>query len=283
MYQAALVLEGGAMRGQYTAGVLDALMAHHIQFKTVIGVSAGALCGTNYVSNQRGRTNDVNVNYRHEREYISVRRVFRHQDIINLNYLFAPHGENWADFDELAYIQSPMNFVVGATALATGREVYFERPQGQQLVATLKASSAMPFISKPQRTPQGLCLDGGIADSIPYKYAQVAGFDRIVVVRTRPRDYRKKPTSAVLRQGYQRAFGQYDTFVKTAIARPDMYNQQAAELTELERQGKVFVLAPQQAVTVKRLENDTRKLAALHNTGYRDTQSQLVALRNYLV
>ena len=102
MYQAALVLEGGAMRGQYTAGVLDALMAHHIQFKTVIGVSAGALCGTNYVSNQRGRTNDVNVNYRHEKEYISVRRVFRHQDIINLNNLFAPSGENWADFDELA-------------------------------------------------------------------------------------------------------------------------------------------------------------------------------------
>lgn len=282
LYNAALVLEGGAMRGQYTAGVLDLFMQHHIQFKTVIGVSAGALCATNYIANQPGRTNLVNTRYRDDRDYISLRRALHRQDIINLDYLFEPHGGDWQDFDEYAYRTSPMAFIPVATGLATGQAQYFHHPQGKDLRADLKASSAMPFVSNPVFTGLGLCLDGGVADSIPYAYARACGFDKIVVVRTRPRGYRKTSTSAVLRQAYQRAFSDYPAFAKTAIARPDMYNRQADELLQLEHTGHAFVIAPRQPVTVGRLEHDVSKLATLHATGLADANVQLSAMTTYL-
>ena len=282
MYKAALILEGGALRGQYTAGVLDTLMANHIQFASVIGVSAGALCGVNYIANQPGRTNSINVDHRLDRNYISLRRALRRQDIINLDYLFEPHGGNWQDFDDQAYRTSPMSFVVVATAMTHGRAVYFHHPQGKDLVANLKASSAMPFISAPVYTGLGRCLDGGIADSIPYAYAQVQGFDKIVVIRTRQRDYRKSSTSRVLRHAYQQAFADYPEFVTTAIARPQMYNRQAQQLQDLEQAGKAFVIAPEAPVNVSRLERDLDKLAALHATGMADAERLLPAMQRYL-
>lgn len=282
MYKAALILEGGALRGQYTAGVLDTFLTHDIHFELVVGVSAGALCGTNYLSEQIGRTNKINTQHRLDKNYISVRRALRRQDIINLDYLFAEHGGDWEDFDDRTYRTSPSEFVVVATSVEQGHAVYFRHPQGRDMVADLKASAAMPFISAPAYTSAGVCLDGGIADSIPFAYAQQRGYDKIVVVRTRERQYRKSPTSRVLRQAYQRSFAAHPTFVKTAIARPEMYNQQADALVTLEQQGKVFVLAPTQPVTVGRLEHDVNKLAALYQTGVSETAAELARMRAYL-
>lgn len=282
MYKAALVLEGGALRGQYTAGVLDAFLDHDIHFETVIGVSAGALCGTNYISEQRGRTNQINTEYRHDKNYISMRRVFHRQDIINLNYLFEPHGDNWVNFDATTYRRSASKFVVVATALEHGRAVYFDHPVGREMMQVLKASSSMPFISAPTKTDQGLCLDGGIADSIPYAYAQLSGYDKVVVIRTREREYRKNSTGTALRYAYERAFKQYPEFVQAAIARPEMYNQQVDRLNALEQAGEVFVLAPAEPVTVGRLEPDTEKLQALYETALAQTNALVPELRKYL-
>jgi predicted acylesterase/phospholipase RssA len=122
LYNAALVLEGGAMRGQYTAGVLDFFMQQGIQFKTVIGVSAGALSGTNYISHQPGRTNAVNVHHRMDRNYISLRRALRRQDIINLDYLFESHGGDWEDFDESDLSHQP-------DGICGGGHVHGQRPR----------------------------------------------------------------------------------------------------------------------------------------------------------
>lgn len=282
MFQAALILEGGALRGQFTAGVLDAFLAADVQFKTVIGVSAGALCGTNYVSRQAGRTNLINTHYRNDKNYISLRRALRRQDIINLDYLFAEHGGDWVDFDERAYRTSLTEFIVVATSLETGRGAYFRSPQGADLVATLKASSAMPFISRPSVTAQGLCLDGGIADSIPYAYAKVLGYDKIVVIRTRERAYRKSKTSRVLASAYARRFAEYPAFVESAIHRPEMYNHQADTLETMEQAGECFVIAPAEPVTVSRLERDVSKLTALYETGVATGNAQLAAMRTYL-
>ncbi|WP_125702939.1 patatin-like phospholipase family protein [Lacticaseibacillus daqingensis] len=282
MTSTALILEGGALRGQYTAGVLDTFMAHQQLFDLVVGVSAGALCGTNYVSQQPGRTNRINVTYRHDKNYISVRRALHRQDIINLDYLFAPHGAEWEEFDEATYEASPMRFVIAATSLPLGRAIYFTAPKGAELVGALKASSAMPFISAPAQTTHGLCLDGGIVDSIPFHYALGAGVDRIVVIRTRERAYRKRPTSSVLARAYARAFEAYPDFVQAAIARPTMYNQQASELEALEKAGRIFVIAPQNPVNVSRLESDTNKLRALYETGRAEAEAVLPALQDYL-
>lgn len=278
----ALILEGGALRGQYTAGVLDTLMAHQLRFDMVVGVSAGALCGSNYVSNQPGRTNRINVNHRHDKNYISVRRALHRQDIINLDYLFAEHGPQWEAFDEAAYEASPMQFIVTATSIPLGRAVYFTHPKGPTLVNALKASSAMPFFSAPADTEKGLCLDGGLADSIPFHYALGANCDRVVVVRTRERAYRKHSTSPVLASAYRRAFEAYPEFVDTAILRPEMYNAQASELETLEKEGSVFVIAPSQPVTVGRLESDTGKLQALYQTGRDEAETAFAELTDYL-
>ncbi|WP_179395185.1 patatin-like phospholipase family protein [Lacticaseibacillus absianus] len=282
MTRTALILEGGALRGQYTAGVLDTFMAHQQFFDLVVGVSAGALCGTNYISQQPGRTDRINVMYRHDKNYISLRRALRRQDIINLDYLFAPHGDTWEDFDEATYAASPMRFVITATSLSLGRAIYFTHPTGAALVGALKASSAMPFISAPAQTTRGLCLDGGIVDSIPFHYALGAGVDRIVVIRTRERTYRKHQTGAVLARAYARAFAPYPDFVQAAIARPTMYNRQADELVDLENAGRLFVIAPQQPVNVSRLEGDTTKLQALYETGRREATALLPAMQAYL-
>lgn len=183
LYDAALVLEGGAFRGQYTAGIVDTLLAHHIEFHSVIGVSAGSLNGVNFVSKQYGRAANININYRHDRHYISMARVFKKQ-VINLDYLFEDHGFSWQDFNEEAYQRSASHFTAVATSLNTGKAVLFTDPHGDELTQALKASSSMPFLSDPQETSQGLCLDGGIADSIPYDVAQQQGYQKIVVVRT---------------------------------------------------------------------------------------------------
>jgi predicted patatin/cPLA2 family phospholipase len=150
------------------------------------------------------------------------------------------------------------------------------------MVQTLKASSSMPFISAPTPTKQGLCLDGGITDSIPYAYAQLSGYDKIVVIRTREREYRKSRTQSPLRYAYEHAFAKYPDFVKAAAARPEMYNRQADQLDELEAAGKVFVIAPNDPVTVGRLEPDTSKLEALYETGLTQTNALIPELQLYL-
>ena len=127
-----------------------------------------------------------------------------------------------------------------ATALATGAAVTFTDPVGEELEVALKASSSMPFFATPQMTTQGLCLDGGLANSIPFNLAQQQGYDKIVVVRTRPSDYRKKPSGKLVAQMFNHSFADYPAFVKTALARPTMYNEQVAKLNALTAAGQIF-------------------------------------------
>lgn len=282
LYNAALVLEGGAFRGQYTAGVCDTFLAHHIEFKSVIGVSAGSLCGANFVSKQYGRVTDINTGHRHDRQYISLRRLLRQQNVINLDYLFEDHGLRWTNFDERAYVKSASNFSVVATSLASGKAVVFTDTTGIELENALKASSSMPFLSEPQQTSKGLCFDGGIADSIPYDVAQKQGFDKIVVVRTRDVNYRKKPSSAAVRQMYKRFYPDYPNFVRAGINRPLVYNRQVDAIDELSKAGELFNLAPQKPVTISRLEGNIKKLRALYRQGQQETEERLPELIKYL-
>lgn len=282
-YNAALVLEGGAMRGLYTSGILDVLLKKDIQFKTVIGVSAGSLSGANYVSKQYQRTYDINIKYRDDKDYISMANVLKKESIINLDFLFADHGPTWHNFDARAYERSETNFVVVATELTSGKAVTFNKPKpGTPFITALEASSSMPLISKPVETAKGLCLDGGIADSIPYDIAKKAGIDKIVVVRTRPREYQKKPTSFALQRIYRRYFKEYPKFIEAAIARPENYNKSVAELNKLEQQKEVFVLAPEHTVKVGRLEHNTKKLKELYQAGTEDMKKQFAAMIEYL-
>lgn len=282
LYNAALVLEGGAMRGQYSAGVCDAFLKYHVEFKSVIGVSAGALCGAQFVAKQYGRMVRVNTTYRHDKDYISLRRVLKREEILNLDFLFEDHGWDWNNFDERAYQRSSTNLTIVATALESGEAVTFTDPLGKELEVALKASSSIPFFSEPQHTNQGDCLDGGVANSIPFQLALDQGFDKVVVVRTRPWAYRKKPTSRLLKEMYERGFKDYPKFVETAIARPEMYNQQVDDLKALTDAGQIYTISPENAIKVGRLENNTKKLTELYQQGMDQAESLLPELESYL-
>lgn len=282
LYNAALVLEGGAMRGQYSTGITDAFLSHHIEFKSVIGVSAGALCGANYVSKQYGRMVRVNTNYRKDKEYISLLHMFKHQDILNLDFLFEDHGWDWNNFDERAYERSSSNFTIVATQVSSGRMVSFTNPTGSELINDLKASSSMPFIMEPQITSKGKCLDGGVSDSIPYDVAQSQGYDKIVIVRTRPRDYKKKPSSKLVQRLYRRTYKDAPTFAETGIKRPEMYNRQVDEVNAKTASGEWFSFSPENMVKVGRLEKNTDKLKELYHQGQQQAEELMPSLIEYL-
>lgn len=282
LYNAALVLEGGAMRGQYSTGITDAFLAHHIEFKSVIGVSAGALCGAQYVSKQYGRMVHVHTHYRKDKEYISLLHMLKHQDILNLDFLFEDHGWDWNNFDERAYERSSTNFTIVATQLSSGRMVSFINPTGSELVNDLKASCSMPFLMEPQITSKGQCLDGGVADSIPYDIAEQQGFDKIVIVRTRPRAYQKKPTSKLLQQMYRRVFKEHLAFAETGIKRPEVYNQQVEVVNQKAANGDWFCFSTENMVKVGRLEKNTNKLAELYHQGQQQAEHLLPELTAYL-
>lgn len=281
LYNAALVLEGGAFRGQYTAGIVDTFLAHHIEFRSVIGVSAGSLNGVNFVAKQYGRAASININYRHDRKYISMARVFK-KKIINLDYLFEDHGYSWRNFDEQAYKRSSSHFTAVATSLNTGKAVLFTDPTGDELNQALKASSSMPFLLDPQETSQGLCLDGGIADSIPYDIALQQGFDKIVVVRTRDAKYRKKPSSRAVKELYHRFYKDYPQFAEAGINRPLVYNRQITELNRLANDGKIFDIVPKKPIKIKRVEGNIRKIRKLYERGKKECEEYLPQMIAYL-
>lgn len=158
----------------------------------------------------------------------------------------------------------------------------FTDPVGDDLTRALKASSSMPIISKPQRTSKGLCLDGGVADSIPYDIAQQQGYKKIVIVRTRDINYHKKPASRSLTQLLHRYYPDYPLFVKAVINRPTVYNQQVDEINRLTEEKQFFTIAPQHPVKVSRIEGNTKKLVKLYETGKQETNAVLPQLLSYL-
>lgn len=281
LYNAALALEGGAFRGQYTAGVCDMLLANHIEFKSVIGVSAGSLNGVNFVAKQFGRAANINIQHRHDHDYLSMARIFKRK-VINMDYLFEDHGLSWRNFDERAYIRSASHFTAVATKLTDGKRALFTDFTGEKLTQALIASSSMPFMMDPAPTPEGLCLDGGIADSIPFDVAQEQGYQKIVVVRTRDVSYRKKPSSRPVIELYKHYFSDYPQFANAGIRRPEVYNQQIAQIEHLSRTGQIFNIAPQHPVKVSRVESNVKKIRQLYETGRQEAAKLLPQLIDYL-
>lgn len=255
------------MRSVFTAGVLDVLLEQGVSFDYLIGTSAGSLCGLNFLSGQKGRTARINIDYCDDKDYISLRNRFVRDGVFNLDFVFGPAAGRWAPFDEAAYHANRTEFAVCATLCETGKAVYFRNPQSADMVSDLKASCSLPLGSKMIATKQGLCLDGGIADSIPYRQAMQDGCERVVVVRTQHRDYRKTKSPAWMRAAYRMLYAGYPALLHALEERPLQYNRQAAELLQLEQAGKVFVVAPAQSVHVGRMEQDKAKLRALYQQG----------------
>lgn len=272
-----LVMEGGAMRGLFTAGVIDVMMEEGIGFDGAIGVSAGAVFGSNYKSNQPGRVIRYNLRFCQDPRYSSFRSLAKTGDLFGADFCYREIPDHLDPFDREAYESSPMDFYVVATDVHTGKPVYHNCRKGdREDLDWFRASASMPLAARIVEVGGYQLLDGGISDSIPLKYLESVGYDRNVVILTQPMGYEKKKNKALPLM--KAAYSQYPDLLKTMARRQDVYNETTAYIREKERRGEVFVIRPEAALKIKRVEHDRAKIQAVYDQG-RAVARKRLALR----
>ena len=282
MIEGALVLEGGALRGMFTAGVLDVLLEKKIEFSYVNGVSAGSLNGMNYISGQEGRSRDINLQFINDKRYMSARNIVRNGGIFNFHFLFGEISEQLMPFDARTFFASEQRFEVVATNCRTGRAEYFEKGKEPEIIRAAAASSSMPILSSMISLNGRRYLDGGIAEPIAYRRAMEQGYKKNVLVLTRQRGFRKPAIPRPLALAYRRHYRQYPQLVGRLLQIPDHYNRIQEELEGLEDSGRIFIIRPPEPVLISRTEKDTRRLRELYETGRKKAEERLPAMEEYL-
>lgn len=268
-----LVLEGGAMRGVFTCGVLDWMMDNRIHFPYVIGVSAGACNGASYISNQRGRARYSNIELLEEYKYAGIGHYLKKGNVLDFDLLFDDFPNRILPFDFDAYAQSDKCFEMVATNCLTGEAEYFqEYTNHEHLLDILKASSSMPLFSPIVEVDGTPMLDGGVRDSIPVQRAMDKGYERTVVVLTRNKGYRKNSSGLKLPSFI---FKKYPKMRQAINERNEMYNAQLDLVDRLEEEGKALVIRPEEPMTINRIEKDTSKLTFFYEHGYECARSVL--------
>lgn len=274
-----LVLEGGAMRGMYTAGVLDVFLEHDITFDGVIGVSMGAITGCSYISGQKGRTVRYNKAYCKDKRYMSFYSLLTTGDLVGNEFCYHTLPEQLDLYDNEAFKKSETDFYVTCTNVETGEAEYIKVKDMVEEIDYLRASASMPYVSRIVEINGKKLLDGGCGDSIPIRAFRSMGYEKNVVILTRPAEYRKKPE----KRGLVRAFyRKYPKFVKTLESRAEVYNQTTEELRELEQQGKVFVIRPETPLDIGRMSHDAKKIERAYERGCADGIACLQKLKDWL-
>ena len=274
-----LVLEGGGMRGLYTAGVLDVMMDHHFMPDVVCGTSAGVTFGVNLLSQQRGRVLRYNCRYVGERRYISMHSWLTTGNMINKDFAYDLLPRELDPFDEEAFEKSPAEFYATITNMRTGKAEYVRITDTWKQMDVIRASASLPVICQPVEWQGEKYLDGGLADNIPLDKCLELGCDKVIIVLTRPMDYVRNDNIAPM---CRLAFPRHKELLRTIEQRNDQYNARIQQIRALEKDGKVFVIRPSENITVARLEKDAEKLKALHALGMQDATAQWQALKEYL-
>ncbi len=276
-----LVLEGGAMRGLFTAGVIDVMMEEGITFDGIVGVSAGSSFGCNYKSHQPGRVLRYNLRFHDDPRYMGLRSLLRTGDLVGAEFAYHTLPLELDIFDCETFEHDPMEFHLVCTDVTTGEPVYYrmERVDYDSL-EWLRASASMPIATRPVRVADGrLMLDGGISDSIPLKYFQDEGYERNVVVLTQPRDYRKKPARKWVFRLFMR---RWPAIVEAMGRRHEMYNAQLDYVGSQVEEGNTFVIAPAEPLPIGRIEMNPEKMKRVYRMGREACLSALPELRRFL-
>ena len=274
-----LVLEGGAMRGMFTAGVLDVLLDEQIAVDGAVTVSAGALFGINYPAKQRGRVLRYNLKYLHDKRYMGWHSLFTTGNVVNKAFAFYELPFTLDPFDQATFAASQIDFWVTLTNIETGEPEYVKITDAFAQMEALRATSAMPMVSRVVEIEGKKYLDGGISDSIPLDKAITLGYDKIIVILTRPLDYRKKPSNNWL---FKLFYHNYPKLIERWANRYAEYNQAVEKVIEMEKAGKIFVIRPSESLDISRLEKDLAKVQAMYDLGVKDGQAALSELKNYL-
>ena len=271
-----LVLEGGGLRGIYTAGVLDSLQKENIKIDAIIGVSMGALIGINYKSNQPGRALRYNLKYCNDKNYIGLYSLLKTGDVANKEFAYYKLPNELDPFDYDTYKKSKIKFICVVTDVIKGKAKYIEIKDAKTSIEYLRASSSMPGVSKIVKIKNKKYLDGGIADPIPIKKALELGYDKIIVVLTRPKEYLKKekgfnPLTLI--------YHKYKKFNKTIKERGKKYNQ---TLKEIDNNKNIFVIRPSKKIKIKRIEKNPLIIKEQYDLGNNDFQNIKLELKKYL-
>lgn len=276
-----LVLEGGAMRGMFTAGVMDVMMEAGVEFDGAIGVSAGAAFGVNYKSRQIGRVIRYNERFCHDKRYCGLGSLIKTGNIYNTEFAYHVVPTQYDPFDFATYTANPMEFHLVCTDIETGAPLY-HRYEGKadHGFDWIRASASMPLVSQVVEIEGHKLLDGGITDPIPLRYFESLGYERNVLILTQPQDYRKKKSSALLLIKW--VYRKFPRLVEAMAKRHEVYNETVQYIQDKEAAGEIFVIRPTAPLPVGRVEKDPRNLRAAYEIGRKTAAARLADLVEFL-
>lgn len=282
MTEGALVLEGGSLRSVFTAGVLDTLVEQGIELSYVNGVSAGTMAGMNYISKQRGRMLRINRGYLHDKRYMGLEGLIKNRSIFNFDFVFGELSDTLVPYDYDTFFASPQKFEVVTTRCRTGKPEFFSKEECPEILTAVRASSSIPMMSRMVKINHRSYLDGGISLPVAYERAFELGYEKVVLVLTRAKGYRKPPIGKLTRRAYERYFAPLPELLSALLEVPERYNRMQEEMEQLEAEGRIYVLRPEQPVLVSRFERNEKKLEALYAEGAEIAVRRMEELRTYL-
>jgi len=277
-----LVLEGGALRVVFASGVCDALLEHDVMTDCLVGVSAGMAYGVSYVSRQPRRNLEVVTTFAPDRRYMGMKNLLdkNNRSYFGLEFSYSTIPNELIPFDYDAFEAYPGEVEAVVTNLKTGVADYLPVPRRDKQGLVVQATCAMPLLFPTYHINGQPYLDGGVADGIPWQRALDKGCDRVLVVLSRPRDYLRK--SDKLLPLIRRKYKEYPAFVRAMETRAQRYNEDRARMFEMEKEGKLLVLAPESTLGVSRTERDTEKLRLLWGAGYQMAMERMDEIKEYL-
>ena len=274
-----LVLEGGAMRGIYTAGVLDIFLEHGIHFDSVMGVSAGAIHGCSFVSGQKGRSIRYYRKYVSDKRFMSFHNLLRTGDLVDEQFCYHEIPEKLDIYDYEAFGKADVKFYAVSTNLETGRAEYIQIEEMKRDIDAVRASASMPFVSKIVEFNGMKLLDGGCSDSIPVIASRKLGNKKNVVVLTRHDGYEKKPTKIAPAKVI---YGKYPKFIQALADRHIVYNQTLKFIKEKQAEGEIFVIQPEIPLTIGRMSHDLNEIQATYDQGRKDALAKIEDLKKWM-
>lgn len=274
-----LVLEGGGVRGIYVAGVLDVFLEQGICFDGVIGNSAGAIHGCSYLSNQKGRSIRYYTKYCGDYRFMSLRSWLTTGDLVGVDFCYHELPEKLDVYDNEAFKRCGIPFYAVCTNIETGKPEYMRIFDMFEQIDYLRASASLPYFSRVVEIEGKKYLDGGCSDSVPVQAFRNMGYDRNVVVLTQPSDYRKKPEFSALAKI---VYAKYPALAEALCNRHVAYNQTADVIRQLEETGDVFVIRPERALEIGRMEKDPQNVQRVYNIGREDAMRHMNRLQQWL-
>ena len=276
-----LVMEGGAMRGMYTAGVIDVFMENNIEFDGAAGVSAGAVFGCNFISHQIGRVIRYNKRFCNDKRFCSLHSLIRTGDLFGVDFCYNEIPNNLDIFDTDTFSSSNTDFYVTCTDVKTGKPVYHLCTDGgAEDLTWMRASASLPIVSKDVSIGDSIYLDGGMSDSIPIKYFQEIGYDKNVIILTRHLEYEKKKNKflPLIKLKYRK----YPDFITAVSQRHIHYNDTLEYIKKEEAAGRVYAIRPSEPITISGTSRNPDELEYVYQLGRKDALSVLSDIKNFL-